>query len=173
MKTLITYSSRTGNTKLVAEAIHTVLPHDAIIKAVEQAPPPDDFEYLVIGFWVDKGLPDELARSYMARVQNKRVGLFGTLGAWPDSDHARQCMEQAVKTMEDNGNTVTCTFLCMGKVDPKLLEMMQNMPGAADRHAMTPERKARLEEGQKHPDAADLERARMVFSTAYETGSGQ
>jgi hypothetical protein len=35
-------------------------------------------------------------KSYMSTVRNKRVGLFGTLGAWPDSDHARQCMEQAV-----------------------------------------------------------------------------
>lgn len=168
MKTLVTYSSRTGNTQMVANAIHSVFPPDALLHPVESAPEAELFDYIAIGFWVDKGLPDELAKCYMSTVRNKRVGLFGTLGAWPDSDHARQCMEHAVKMMEDNGNTVTTTFLCMGKVDSKLLEMMQNMPGAADRHAMTPERKARLEEGMKHPDAADLERARMTFSNACE-----
>lgn len=171
MKTLVTYSSRTGNTKLVAEAIHSVFPPDAQLHPVESAPEPELFDYIAIGYWVDKGLPDELAKSFMSTVRNKRVGLFGTLGAWPDSDHARQCMEQAVQLMEANGNTVNCTFLCMGKVDPKLLEMMQNMPGAADRHAMTPERKARLEEGMKHPDAGDLQRARMMFSSAWEHSS--
>lgn len=168
MNILITYSSRTGNTKMVAEAIHSVFPSNTQLHPIETAPAPEQFDYLAIGYWVDKGQPDDLAKSYMSGIRNKRVGLFGTLGAWPDSDHARQCMEQAVKMMEDNGNTVTCNFICMGKVDPKLLEMMQKMPGAAEQHAMTPERKARLEEGMKHPDAADLERARTTFINAWE-----
>ncbi len=51
-------------------------------------------------------------------------------------------------------------------VADRLIEAMQKMPEAAARHAMTPERKARLEEAAKHPDDNDLERARMVFSSA-------
>jgi flavodoxin len=163
MKALVAYSSRTGNTKMVAEAIHGVMPADAMLAAVENAPDPADFDFIAVGFWVDKGMPDDLAKEFMAKISNKQVGLFGTLGAWPDSEHARECMAHAVKLMEDNGNTIKCQFICMGKVDPRLIEAMQKMPEAAARHAMTPERKARLEEAAKHPDAADLERAQMVF----------
>ncbi len=166
MKILITYSSRTGNTKKVAEAIYDIMPSDAVIAPVELAPDPAEFDFVAVGYWVDKGMPDDLAKEFMARISNKKVGLFGTLGAWPDSDHAKECMAAAVKLVEDNNNTVTCQFICMGKVDPRLIEAMQKMPEAAARHAMTPERKARLEEAAKHPDDNDLERARMVFSSA-------
>lgn len=166
MKVLVAYSSRTGNTRMVAEAIHGIMPPDAVIAPVEQAPDPADFDFVAMGYWVDKGVPDDLAKGFMARISNKKVGLFGTLGAWPDSDHAKDCMAEAVKLVEENGNSVACQFICMGKVDPRLIEAMQKMPEAANRHAMTPERKARLEEGAKHPDDNDLERARMVFSSA-------
>lgn len=165
MKALVAYSSRTGNTKKVAEAIHGIMPPGAVIAPVEEAPDPAAFDFVAVGYWVDKGMPDDLAKEFMAKVNGKQVGLFGTLGAWPDSEHARQCMEHAVNLVAEN-NTVACQFICMGKVDPRLIEAMQKMPEAANRHAMTPERKARLEEAAKHPDDADLERARMVFSSA-------
>lgn len=159
MKSLVVYSSRTGNTKKVAQAIHEIFPAPCDIHPVETAPDPAGYDFVAIGFWVDKGEPDARAKDYMKRVQGRKVGLFGTLGAWPDSDHARQCLDKARELMA--GNEILGTFLCQGRIDPAVLEMMRKV--ASDAHPMTPERQARIREAEKHPDAADLAAARTVF----------
>jgi flavodoxin len=161
MKTAIVYSSRTGNTRRIAEAIHSVMPEGTAIFPVEEAPAPDDYDFLALGFWVDKGAPDTAMSRYMEEVRGKKLGLFGTLGAWPDSEHAREAMQRAVDRVD--GNTVLGAFLCQGKVDPKLLAAMAKM-GPNNPHAMTEERRARIEEAAKHPDETDCARARQVFS---------
>ncbi len=71
MKTLVVYSSRTGNTKMVAEAIFEVMGQNAVIAPVQTAPDPQDFDLVIIGFWVDKGIPDNTARQYMAKISGK------------------------------------------------------------------------------------------------------
>lgn len=161
MKSLVVYSSRTGNTRMIAEAIHSVMPESTEIFAVENAPDPAGYDFIALGFWVDKGAPDDAMARYMDNVQGKSVGLFGTLGAWPDSDHARESMQKAVACV--GGNQVLGTFLCQGKVDPKLLEAMAKM-GGTNPHPMTEERRARIEEAAKHPDETDCENARKVFA---------
>jgi flavodoxin len=161
MKSLVVYSSRTGNTRKIAEAIHSVMPEGTQLSAVENAPDPEGYDFLALGFWVDKGAPDTAMALYMEEVRGKSVGLFGTLGAWPDSDHARESMQRAVDRVE--GNTVLGTFLCQGKVDPKLLAAMAKM-GEKSPHPMTEERKARLEEAARHPNEDDCEQARKVFA---------
>ncbi|ADU66739.1 flavodoxin family protein [Desulfurispirillum indicum] len=166
MKALVAYSSRTGNTRMIADAIAPVLPGDVETVSVECAPQTLDHDFVAIGFWVDKGVPDEQAQEFMKRLRGTVVGLFGTLGAWPDSDHARECMESAVRMMEENDNRVICRFMCQGKVDPKVVEAMARY--APERHPMTPERKARLEEAAKHPDETDTMNAAKVFSAAVK-----
>ena len=154
MKTLIIYSSKTGNTRSIAEAIHEALP-DSDILPVENAPAPEtlpgEYGMVCVGYWVDKGMPDA------------KVALFGTLGAWPDSEHARDCIRKSEALLKEpeRGNTVMGSFICQGKVDPRVVEMMNKV--AADVHPMTPERKARLKEAARHPDDTDRARAKDCF----------
>ncbi len=171
MRCLVVYSSRTGNTKLVAEAIHSVMPQEATLAAVEDAPDASSFDLICLGYWVDKGEPDARMAHYMERVQGKLVGLFGTLGAWPDSDHAKDCMQRAAAMVQ--GNTLLENFLCQGKVDPKLLAAMEKMREAQQAHPMTEERKARIEEAKKHPDTQDLTNAQQRFTAVVQKAREQ
>ena len=164
MKMLVVYSSRTGNTRMIAEAIHSVMPEGTQITSVESAPEPEGYDFIALGFWVDKGAPDSAMAAYMDKVQGTSVGLFGTLGAWPDSDHARESMQKAVDRVA--GNNVLDTFICQGKVDPRLLTIMAKMMD--NPHPMTEERKARIEEAAKHPDEKDCANARKVFAGILE-----
>ena len=168
MKSLVVYSSRTGNTKMVAEAIAAEL-HPCELHPVESAPDASGFDFVAVGYWVDRGMPDAASRSYLESLHDTRVALFGTLGAWPDSDHARACMDagEALAGTPERRNTVLGSWLCQGKVDPRVLEMMNRV--ARDVHPMTPERIARIEEAKKHPDAADLERARRFFAAIVQS----
>ena len=158
MKSLVVYSSRTGNTRKIAEAVAGALP-GCELHPVESAPAPVGYDLVAVGYWVDRGQPDARARAYLKTMKDANVALFGTLGAWPDSDHARDCIAQGEALAAECN--VLGTFLCQGKVDPRVIAMMRKtVPGA---HPMTPERRARLEEAAKHPDEADCRRAREAF----------
>ena len=162
MKTLVVYSSRTGNTKKVAEAVFESLPEPKELFAAADAPDPEGYDFIALGYWVDKGTADAGAAGYMKRVKGKKIGLFGTLGAYPDSDHARQCKEKVRDLV--SGNEILGEFLCQGRVDPELIKLMETKMKDDPHHSMTPERRARHEEAAKHPDETDLAEARKMFA---------
>lgn len=154
MKILIVYSSLTGNTKMIAEAINGKLSsmpeHNVSIFPVESAPDPDKYALIYMGFWADKGGADTKAKQYMEKIRNKTVALFSTMGVYPESDHAKQVLENA-KQVLDKSNTVISRFSTLGKINPKIVEM--TLKGGHGK--LTPERIAKLEEAKKHPDAKD------------------
>ncbi|MBE6441220.1 MAG: flavodoxin [Desulfovibrio desulfuricans] len=160
MNCCIVYSSCTGNTRAVAEALARGT--DVPCFPVRHAPNPQGYDVLALGFWVRKGLPDERSRRYMARVREKRVFVFGTLGAWPDSEHARRCMAAARALLEANGNTVLGGFLCQGRVNPRVVAATQRK----GTHTPSEERLARLREAARHPNAKDCLAARLRWQDA-------
>ncbi|CAK7006016.1 MAG: hypothetical protein DELT_00239 [Desulfovibrio sp.] len=170
MKSLIVYSSLTGNTKMIAEAVAKALPEGGYdIFPVAEAPAADGYDFVAIGYWVDKGMADAKCKEYMATVTGKKVALFGTLGVDPSHDHAKECAKKGEDMMREGGNTVYGTFLSQGKIDPKIVEAMKKM--AKDVHPMTPERIARIEEAKKHPNEDDCRRATETFKEFYRAAS--
>lgn len=172
MKCMVVYSSKTGNTKMIAEAIINVLPAGSEIYSAEQAPLPDDYDFIAVGGWVDKGMPDEGAKKYMQMIRGKNVGIFMTLGAYPDSEHAKESMKKAKDLM--TGNNILVTFICQGKVDPELIKWMQDISknNPAHPHAMDEKRRIRLAEATKHPDQQDCQNAASAFANIVETIQG-
>lgn len=162
MKTLIVYSSRTGNTKKVAEAIFSVLPAGTEIAPVESAPAPDAYDCVIVGFWVDRGTANEEMRDYLPKISGKKVGIFFTLGANPASPHAAKSCENAIALLGANCEVVA-KFWCQGAIDPQLIEWMSHL-GADHPHAPNPERIARWKESAKHPDESDIEAAKAAFA---------
>ena len=160
MRKLVVYSSRTGNTKMIAEAVAEALaPCD--LHPVEDAPDASAYDFVAVGYWVDKGMPDAACQQYMATVRGKKTALFGTLGVDPSHDHAKDCAKKSEELLRQGGNTVYGTVLSQGKIDPKIIEVMKKT--AQDVHPMTPERIARIEAAKSHPDAEDCRRANAAF----------
>jgi hypothetical protein len=157
MKILIVYSSRTGNTKKIAKAIFDILPEPKELFSVENAPSPDLYDFIAVGFWVNRGTADEKVEEYMKRIKGKKVGVFTTLGAYPNSSHARQVLNWGRKILE--GNKILGEFICQGKIDPNILDKMPK-DGV---HTMTLERKTRIEEAKKHPSETDCRYAQNAF----------
>lgn len=161
MKTLVVYSSLTGNTKMVAQAIAEEL--EGVLADVMQQPNQADYDFIAVGFWVDRGTADAKAAEYLKGLKNKRVALFATLGADPSSEHARRSLQNAAALL-DASNTYCGDFICQGKVDPKLIEKMAKLFPPEHPHGMNEERQARHQAASTHPDAEDLKRARRVFA---------
>lgn len=163
MKSAVVYSTLTGNTKKVAEAVLKSMPEGCEIYNVNEAPDPAAYDFIALGFWVDKGMPDEKSKAYMARIAGKKAFTFFTLGAKPASAHAYRCAYLA-KTFYGKGTEEVGLYFCQGAVDPKLIEMMRKMP--AGPHSATPENEARWAAAAKHPDEADLAAAAEAAKAA-------
>ena len=164
MKILIVYTSReTGNTRKVAEALAARLGPECELYPVADAPPPDRYDFIALGFGIYRSYPDCIMMDYMRTCRNKDIGLFMTLGAWPDSPQAAACFGRAEGLMPSC--RVRVRFACQGGYTPEYLEKMKNRPPTSP-HAWTPERAARILEAMKHPDSDDLKNACDQFEAA-------
>jgi flavodoxin len=168
---LIVYSSKTGNTRRLAQGIRQGLAGDGEqelrLAAVEENPDPAGADWILVGFWADRGTADQKALEYLKTLEGRRVGFFGTLGAYPESKHAED-IRQKVRALGAEKNTVLGCFLCQGKIDPALTGRFKNLP-PDNPHAMTPERMRRHLEAAKHPDENDIKAAVQACLSMIES----
>ncbi len=164
MKTLITYSTLTGNTQKVAEAIFEILEGEKEIMPMKNVKDLASYGRIIAGFWVDKGEANQEAGEFIGKLKNKELGIFGTLGAYHDSDHATRCIANVIARVSKH-NKVIATFLCQGAIDPKIITRIKEMAAlSSGRNAITPERKQLWKDAAGHPDQQDLENAKRIFS---------
>lgn len=120
MKALVVYSSKTGNTRKLAQTVYDCLTCDKEIHALEDAPDPRGFDLVALGFWLQAGKPEPKSADYLAKIRTSDVFLFATHGAAADSDHARKAMDHAKSIVASA--RIRGTFTCPGEVDPKILD---------------------------------------------------
>ena len=74
MKLLIMYSSRTGNTRRLAEGIATYLPEfEVSLLPVEEADALPEADAYLVGYWADRGHADEKSQALIGRLAGKKV----------------------------------------------------------------------------------------------------
>lgn len=105
MSILVTYSSKTGNTEKVAKAIHEVLAERAEIQKLPDVNS-EHYDTVVLGYWVDKGTANAEALEFMKTLADKKIVLFGTLGAGDAGGYHQQVRETVEKELPS-----TCTLL--------------------------------------------------------------
>ncbi len=161
---LVVYSSLTGNTKMIAEAIYAVLPEGSEIFPVEAAPSADGYEKVAVGYWADRGTADLKAMAYMKEMKNAQVFIFATLGAYPDSPAAERCLNNGAALL-DSSCKLLGRFICQGKLSKEVIERGLKRPPDHP-HAPTPERLKRWQHASTHPDEADCARAQAALRIA-------
>ena len=167
MKVLVTYSSKTGNTKKVAEGIFEGLPVcEKTILPMSEAANLEEYDIVIAGYWVDKGGPNTEAGEYLKKISGKKVGLFATLAFWPDSEHAFKSVTAGEDLVKEN-NHVIGKFICQGKIDEKLIEVFEKMP-EGNPHKPTPEKRKRYAISANHTSTADIACAAELFRERIE-----
>lgn len=126
MKSLVVYSSQTGNTRRLAEAVFDTLQQEKEIFPVNEAPDPKDYDLIALGFWVQSGKPDPKSAEYLSKIGSNQVFLFATHGAAADSAHAHNAMQSAKDAAPNS--VIVGTFNCPGEVNPKVLEKVRAKP---------------------------------------------
>jgi flavodoxin len=120
MKSLIVYSSKTGNTRKLAEIANEMLAGDKTFCPVSEAPDPTGFDLVVVGFWLQAGKPDPKSAEYLAKIGDAKLFLLATHGAAADSPHAQTALETARSLAAEA--QVVGSFNCPGEVNPAVLE---------------------------------------------------
>ncbi len=174
MKTLLVYTSRTGNTERVAKEIYEELVSDfeLDIKKLEELDEGEEenYDFIITGFWIDQAYPVKNMRKFIESLKNKRIGMFATIGADPDSYHGERTKEN-LEELVDETSTLCAKFMCNGKVDPNLISKLKGMNLEKLPPGLTPDILTQMiEAGEKsrEPNEEDFKNARKIFRKVFE-----
>lgn len=156
----IIFSSPTGNTRLLADAIRDALPEENCnyFGVSENADTQSDI--LFIGFWTDKGTADKATLDLLEKLKNKRIFLFGTAGFGGDEEYFKEILANTKKSISDSNITVG-EYMCQGKMPQTVRERyikMKSLPNPAPNLDMLIEN---FDRALSHPDENDLKRLKF------------
>ncbi len=126
-KTLVTYFSRTGNTKKIAEAIFEAVPGEKALLPMQEAADLAPYRLVFIGFPVQSHSVPLPVEEFLKRIPaGKKIAFFSTHGSVTGSDLAREAIEHAAVLV--GGAKLVGTFACRGKVSLHALEVLSRSP---------------------------------------------
>ena len=147
----IVYSSRTGNTKQLADALHACLPEGGCVYFGAPSPEALQAELIFAGFWTDKGSCDAAAAEFLGSITGQKVFLFGTAGFGGRQEYFQKILENVKKNLRAE-SCLTGEFMCQGRMPEAVRRRYEAMPEGAQRQAALDN----FDRGLSHPDEADL-----------------
>lgn len=158
MRYSIVYSSKTGNTRRLAEAIERQLPAGDLLYCGAPDAAALQADVLFVGFWTDKGTCDETVVQLLKQAEGKTVYLFGTAGF----GQSQQYFDQILARVRENlpaGAVYGGGYMCQGRMPQAVrsrYEAMQVKEPENARYKMLIEN---FDAALAHPDTNDLEAA--------------
>lgn len=168
MKVQIIYSSLSGKTKRLAEAISAGITEADTwtLHNLKDEEPELDGDIILLGYWVDKGGPEKKMQEFMKKVSGKAVSIFCTLGFYADSAHANQSVNAGIDIVKKN-NTIIGSYVCNGALSEQIIEMFRKN-GTQGTHSASPENEIRWSIMASHPTKAECELGAERFRERIE-----
>lgn len=111
----IVYSSKTGNTKMLADALHQALPADDCLYFGAPDAQALAAERIYIGFWTDKGTCDAETAAFLAQLTHQEIFLFGTCGFGGGVAYFEQILARVRDLLPESVQLVG-SYVCPGKM---------------------------------------------------------
>lgn len=153
------FSSRTGNTKILAETIKNNLEEEQLCyfggigKEAEDSI--KEAFIIFIGFWTDKGTCDESIKEFLGKLKGKNIVLFGTAGFGGSEEYFNEIIGR-VKLFIDSSNTIIDSYMCQGKMQNSIKEryekMLENNPKDEKAKMLI----ANFQMAMNHPNEEDI-----------------
>lgn len=166
MRVLVTYLSKTGNTKKVAQAIYDEIDEDKDIVPIDQVESTEGYDVTFLGLPIHRMGPDDKEVKLLQThcVDNRNVVLFITHAAPEDSPDLPPMLDKFRQAA--SGANVVDMFDCQGELAKGIKLIMSVMPNAQLRAW------AKRDNSQGQPDATRIARAhafsRDVMAKLYE-----
>lgn len=164
MDIILLYSSKTNNTKKIADVLAERL-NPIIYCPIKEfdSQTIKQNQLLIIGGWIDKGFMNDEVMEFIHLLKNQTVAFFFTIGAYPNSMYAYDCIENIKRAFTCNDNTVIGHYHCQGAVDPNLVEWMKSLPKDHS-HSPDEDRINRWNDAMHHPNQEDFNSAKNFAS---------
>ncbi|PIE72850.1 MAG: flavodoxin family protein [Deltaproteobacteria bacterium] len=149
MKSLLVYSSRSGNTQKLAKAVYNELKGEKRLVPITELPLDNyDYDLVALGFPIMAGRVEPRAARFLAGFEQKtRLVLFMTHGSRKDSRLVQDVMAQATALVKNA--EIVGRYSCQGEVEQKVLGKL-----AKSSHPFPWLKDAGDAKG--HPDCADI-----------------
>mgnify|MGYP000972962789 len=176
MKILLAYSSKTKNTKKVAEAIYEQIKDQGEVDLLDikkqRKKLEKEYDFYILGAWTDKTNANKNMQRFVDQqeIHGKDVALFLTCGVPREHYHADDSINNYITFMKERNNRIYETFVCQGKVDPKVMIVFKILTWHDPNfiHKVTPNLVDMVKESKKHPDPKDLKDAQICFKNLLE-----
>lgn len=147
MKKAVVYSSVTGNTRKLAEAICDKVGAQYCGKPCDEAL---EAENIFVGFWATRNSCGEDIKGFIEKLSGKRVFIFGTAGYNNTKEYFDEILN-SVKAIVPDSNTIVGAYMCQGKVSDTMKAKIKDM-----KPEMYEAIKEKLAVGESHPDENDI-----------------
>lgn len=155
MKYAVVYSSRTGNTAMLAQKIREVMKDHACVWFGEPDEKALEADLVMVGFWTDKGTCDGTVDAFLQKLHGKKVYLFGTAGFGGAPAYFAKILA-SVKEKVPADNTLTGSYMCQGKMPMAVRRHYESMLDDPEKGAMMRKMIENFDEALSHPDQNDL-----------------
>ena len=159
MKIAIVYSSNTGNTKIIAEAIKEELSNEDIVYFGK---PENNIEadIYIVGSWTDKGNCSSEIKEFLTKLNYKKIAYFGTAGFGGQVEYYQTLFNRVKENINDT-NQILGYFYCQGKmpigIRSRYEQLIKEHP--EDRNLEVSIKN--FDEALKHPNKEDIEEVKL------------
>ena len=162
MKYAIVYSSRTGNTKLLAETAKSLLPAENCVYFGVPDPAALKAHRIYAGFWTDKGSCDQQTAEFLKSLNTQEVFLFGTAGFGEIPEYFSKILERSAENLPESVK-LCGSFMCQGRMPMSVRERYVKMKEGPAAPSNIDSMIKNFDSALIHPDENDLENFRKVI----------
>lgn len=148
----IVYSSRTGNTALLAQTIRDTLPASDCVYFGAPDAKALSADTIYAGFWTDKGTCDEQVAQFLQSLNGQKVFLFGTAGFGGAPAYFEQILKRVRENLPETTELIG-SYMCQGKMPAAVRARYEAMEDNPRRAAMI----ENFDRALSHPDMQDLD----------------
>lgn len=151
----VVYSSKTGNTRMLAEAIRSFLPNENCTYMGEPSSQALVADRIYVGFWTDKGTCDPETAAFLSELTTQEVFLFGTAGFGGTTSYFETILRRVSGHLHDSAQVIG-TYMCQGKMPVSVRTRYEKMLASPDHAPNLPMMIENFDRALSHPDADDL-----------------
>lgn len=111
MNYAIVYSSRTGNTEMLAKEINKIISKEDCAYFGQPCDDALKADLIFVGFWTDKGCCDETVAEFLSKINGQQIFLFGTAGFGQSEEYFERIIAK-VKSLIKNPFHLVGQFMC-------------------------------------------------------------
>lgn len=167
MSYAVVVSSKTGNTKQLADVIQEVLEQKEVIYSGEVLKEAKNADVLFVGFWTDKGSCAKEMKDFLNMLEGKKIFLFGTAGFGQSQAYFDQILDRVKKEIPDS-NQVIGTYMCQGKMPMGVKERYLKLQKEDPTNKQYEQLIQNFDEALSHPDKEDKDKIRKIVSEMIE-----